>query len=117
MAGRPKFAPTAEQHKFVLSMAACGFRHEDVARVLEISEPTLRKHFREELRQGAPTANRIIAQKLFEKAKDGDIVAILFWLKCRAGWKETSVIETGEPKQPIPAWLLKKLKAGGSTKS
>jgi hypothetical protein len=98
-------------------MAACGFRHEDIALVLEISEPTLRKHFRQELDQGAPTANRIIAQKLFEKAKDGDTIAMLFWLKCRAGWKETSIIETGKPKQPLPAWLLARLKAAGTTKS
>ncbi len=34
-------------------------------------------------------ANNQIANALFTKAKEGDIKAILFWMKSRAGWHES----------------------------
>jgi len=35
----------------------------------------------------------LISQALFKKAKDGNVVAQIFWLKTQAGWKEKNAIE------------------------
>ena len=78
--------------------------------VVKISEPTLRKHFREELDTSKARANAVISQALFKNAKDGNVAAQKFWLKTQAGWRETNYHElTGkdgdklfdEPKQLI----------------
>jgi hypothetical protein len=32
-------------------------------------------------------ANSNVTQSLYNKATDGDTIAVIFWLKCRAHWK------------------------------
>ena len=88
--GRPRFNPTAEQYRMVKSLAAYGLRQSEIAAMLELrSEKTLRKHFRSELDRGAAEANSQVAQSLYRLATSGkSAVAAIFWLKCRAGWRE-----------------------------
>src|ERR1051325_2410528 len=87
---RPIFQPTEEQRQQVKLLTAFGNTQEQIARVLKISDRTLRKHFREGLNGGTAEANTQIAQALFKKAKGGDTTAMIFWLKTRAGWREKS---------------------------
>jgi len=47
--GRPPHEPTDDTRAEVRKLASCGATQGLVARVLGISEPTLRKHYREEL--------------------------------------------------------------------
>ena len=71
-----------------------GIRHEDIARLMGVSHPTLLKHYRDEVEHGAIEANGKVAESLFKKAignGSGAVVACIFWLKTRAGWRETSV--------------------------
>ena len=81
-------------------MAACGVPEVDIARVVDIDPKTLRKHYRDELDTGQIKATAKVAESLFRKATGEGreaVVAAIFWLKTRAGWKETSVQEhTGE---------------------
>jgi hypothetical protein len=73
----------------VKTMTAMGAKQEDVAARIGVRSPkTLRKHFRNELDQGGSEANMTIAQALYKKAKDGDVKAAIFWLRCRAGWRD-----------------------------
>ena len=81
-----------------------------VSKILKISEPTLRKHYRDELDTSKAKANAVISQSLFKLAREGNVTAQIFWLKTQAGWKETNHVElTGkdgdklfdEPKQLI----------------
>jgi hypothetical protein len=75
-------------------MAAYGVPEADIARVIPIDPKTLRKHYREELDTGHVKANTKIAESLYRKALgDGaqSVTAAIFWLKTRAGWKETQV--------------------------
>lgn len=77
----------------VEQLAACGIPQDDIARMIVpggMDPKTLRKHFRNELDSGAPKANAIIADKLFQQAKGGNITAMIFWLKTRARWRETN---------------------------
>ena len=47
-------------------------------------------------------ANAQVAKGLFDQAKQGNTSAAIFWLKTRAGWKETNVNEiTGADGQPV----------------
>ena len=108
--GRPPYIKTDEDAKTVEALAIAGVKQSLIADIVKISEPTLRKNFRKELDTSKARANAIISQALFKKAKDGNVVAQIFWLKTQAGWKEKNYHElTGkdgdklfdEPKQLI----------------
>ena len=94
---RPKFEPSAEQRKTVEVMAAYGIPEEQIARTIGargIDAKTLRKHFRRELSVAATMANSKVAQTLYQMATSGkQPAATMFWLKCRAGWKENSGLQ------------------------
>jgi hypothetical protein len=108
----PPFEPTQSQRDNVRVAVACGMPQDLVCRQLvnpatgkPIDEKTLRLHFRAELDDGMSTANAMVARSLYLKAMgDGkaSVSAAIFWLKCRAGWKEVSVVEqTGLNGGPI----------------
>jgi hypothetical protein len=109
-AGRPSFVPTAEQRANVEAMAGYGIPHEKICSLVNnpqtgkpITEPTLRLHFRTELNRGGTKANARVAESLFRKATGdgpGSVIAAIFWLKTRAGWREyDSVVAAGKKEQ------------------
>jgi hypothetical protein len=83
-----RFEATIEQRKKVSDMAAVGITHEQIAAVLGISADTLTKHFRSEIDTASPNANLRVAQSLYVQALEGNTAAAIFWLKCRARWRE-----------------------------
>ena len=87
---RPTLNPTDEERRLVKSLAAFGVPQEQIARRIGIrSVKTLRKHYREELDEGSLDANSNVAKTLYQMAKSGEHpIATMFWLKCRAGWKD-----------------------------
>lgn len=94
--GRPPYQPTEADRNTVKSMAACGFSQEAIARCIGtegINPETLRTHFRRELDTAMDMANARIGQVAFQKATEGEAWAVCFWMKCRAGWKETQITE------------------------
>lgn len=98
--GRPAHQPTDAARKQVESMAGYGIPAEDIAMSLEISKPTLQKHYRRELDMGHIKANSAVAQSLFKKATgegSQSVTAAIFWAKTRMGWKETVVNEHTGP--------------------
>ncbi len=55
-------------------------------------------YYRDELDDGHVKANAKVAENLYRKATGEGreaVTAAIFWLKTRAGWKETSVHEVG----------------------
>jgi len=57
-----------------------------------------RAHYRDELDDGHVKANAKVAENLYRKVTGEGreaVTAAIFWLKTRAGWKETSVHEVG----------------------
>ena len=95
--GRPKHEPTEKMRTEVLALAGFGVRVDDIAIHIGITKPTLEKYYKKELATGAIKANAAVAKTLFQKAIDGDTTACIFWLKTRAGWRETQRTEiTGE---------------------
>jgi hypothetical protein len=97
--------PTDGLRKQVEAMSGYGVPEIDIARVVGIDPKTLRKYYREELDTGHTKANARVAESLYKKATtDGSqsVTAAIFWLKTRAGWKETVVNQhAGDPNNPV----------------
>ena len=94
--GRPPHLPNTLTRRNVEALAGYGVPEVDIAGVIGIDPKTLRKHYPQELRYGHVKANAKVAENLFRKATgDGreSVVAAIFWLKTRARWKETNVME------------------------
>jgi hypothetical protein len=90
-AGRPPFVPTDKDRATVKAMAGFGVPETDIAALLLIDPKTLRKHFAHELEVGHVEANAKVAANLFRRATGEGreaVIASIFWLKCRAGWRE-----------------------------
>jgi len=85
--------PDDNTRLLVKTLAAVGTRYVDIAHKLGINDETLRKHYRQDLEDGRIDANSQVASTLFQRAKQGNMTAAIFWLKTRAGWKETNVTE------------------------
>jgi hypothetical protein len=71
--------------------SAGGIPHEKIAEMLDISENTLRKHYRRELTKGRTEANVMVMGALFKAATGSGrnaVTAAIFWLKSQAGWKD-----------------------------
>jgi hypothetical protein len=88
--GRPPHLPNADTRIKVYTLSTVGTRHEDIASVLGISHDTLVKYYKEELDKGRIEANASVAETLFKQAKEGNTTAMIFWLKSRAKWKEST---------------------------
>lgn len=102
---RPPHEPTDTSRKMVESMAGYGIREDEISIVVDggIDPKTLRKHYRSELDTGHIKANSMVAGALFKQATASDnpsISAMIFWLKTRAGWKETAVFEHQHTDNP-----------------
>jgi len=93
----------------VEALAAYGTSHAAIARLLGIDINTLRSTYPDELDNAATKANGKVAESLYRKAigegREG-VTAAIFWLKARAGWKETHAHElsgaNGGPIQTAP---------------
>lgn len=105
--GRPSYKPTPEDRNLVNIMAAAGVAQSTIARCIGgkkgITENTLRKYYAEELATASELANATVARKAFDMATKSDNPAwAIFWLKCRAGWKEKQeFIHTGPGGGPV----------------
>jgi AraC-like DNA-binding protein len=101
-----EFEPTAEQRALVESASAFGLTQAEIATQLKISEPTLRKHFRDELSSGKfkvdMTAGKTVAELMKSRDERVRLEAAKYYTARRMGWKETSVSEhTGADGGPI----------------
>lgn len=103
--------PTDKSRKRVRQHAAVGTPQRTIADCLGIHVQTLREHYRKELDLSIADANADMVGQLYQQGMAGNTAAILFWLKTRAGFKETSVVDnkssdgTMTPKGILPANL------------
>ena len=110
----PRFQPSPEQRELVRMLSGIGTRAAEICLLVKnpatgkpIDEKTLRLRFREELDEGMVQANARVGKTLFQFATDPkggpkSVTAAIFWMKCRAGWKETVINEvTGKDGVPL----------------
>jgi len=100
--GWPKKYPdfTEDDLKKIEKLAMYGLTQEKIAGVFSMSRRNFQKRIAEipELKQimeqGYAKAEAQVAAVAFEKAVSGEHLSMtMFWLKCRARWKETQVHE------------------------
>jgi hypothetical protein len=101
-----EYVPTDAHRALVESASAFGITQAEIATQLKISEPTLRKHFRDELDGGAFKANMKVGGNMYGLTQSADeqvrLRACQWWTSRRMGWKETSVNEqVGKDGGPI----------------
>jgi hypothetical protein len=92
MAGRPRHQPTARERQTVEILAGFGIPNDKIKQVIGISKPTLERHYRNELDQGAAKVEAQLAGSLLRIARGSDgaaLKAITFALQCRFGWHFT----------------------------
>ena len=86
-------------------MAAHGACQDEIARVLRISDVTLRKHLAYEIEMGLPRAHADVGHTLFMKSVGGserdwqkaDTTAAIFYAKTQMSWREPArEIEVGD---------------------
>jgi len=90
------YQPTEKDRGRVEALAGYGFTIEQISADLRIDHKTLYKYFSLELQTAHVRANALVAQSLFRKATGegtGAVAAAIFWLKVRAGWKESDFYE------------------------
>ena len=98
-AGRPPYEPTEKDKAQVKMLAAMGVPDYDIAKVMQLSGPTLRKYFFHELESGHIEANAQVAQSLYKMATDKEkpnVSAAIFCLKTRARWSEAKEEDLGK---------------------
>ena len=107
-AGRPAHKPTAETRRAVATMAGAGLRQSEIAAAIGISEPTLRKCYGDALEQAAASMVGKVAARLVDIALNAPpreaTTAIIFYLKCRGGWKpapETEIHVSQQSAAPV----------------
>lgn len=103
-----KYRPTDADRAKVKLMAALGNRECDIALIMDISEPTLRTHYKRELAIGHVEANTVVQKTAYQMATSGSVPAMtMFWLKTRCGWRETNKLEvTGKDDGPLMSGVL-----------
>lgn len=97
--GRKPYEPTEKDRIQVKMLAAMGVPDYDIAKVMQLSGPTLRKYFFQELEAGHIEANAQVAQSLYKMATDKEkpnVSAAIFWLKTRARWSEAKEEDLGK---------------------
>jgi len=111
--GRPKIVLTNEQKREVETLAAV-LTTEQIADYFSISRRVFFDILERDeevsalYKKGKARAVGFVAQNLIQKARTGDLGAQIFYLKTRAGWKETQRIEgAGDTGEHIIAykWL------------
>lgn len=114
---RPIYEPTPADRATVKNLAAVGIPHSEIAKCIGsygISEPTLRKHFRRELDLSLNEVKALAMSALVKGLKKGDAWAVCFFLKCKAGFRETSAHEISTP---TPAVQIVKIVSSPSDES
>jgi hypothetical protein len=89
--GRPPLGRDEKLAGQIKAMVAMGLTDLEISTVIPMAPQTVRKYYMAELQAGPPEANMRVAQSLFRMATDAtkpNVIAAIFWLKCRAHWRE-----------------------------
>lgn len=103
--GRPPHVPDDKTRTMVRMMSALGISEDDMGLILQIDPKTLRKYYAEQLRIGHLEATTKVAAALYSTALKGGregTQAAIFWLRCRAGWRDDGFRKLNDAPAPEP---------------
>lgn len=99
---RDEHVPTDEKRAIVRALAKYGVRQYDIAVQIGVTTKTLTKYYSPELDAGMAEAAEGLAKTAYQMAMDGDVRMMIFLLKTRLGYKETTRVECSGPDgEPI----------------
>lgn len=88
------FAPSVIQARQVASLCGMGMTIDEIAKVMLIDKKLLYFYYKHEIETAVAIVNTKVAHVALKMALAGDSPSSTqFWLKHRANWKETTVIE------------------------
>jgi hypothetical protein len=90
--GKSTYVPTEQDRRTVEMMIGVQIDQNQICAVLDITAPTLRKHFRKELDTAYTRVLTQMRGKLIAKAREGDTAALIFYAKTH-GWSEKITVE------------------------
>jgi DNA-binding CsgD family transcriptional regulator len=94
--GRPPYVPTNEHRARVKILGRHGVPQNDIAASLGISTPTLRKHYRQDLKLAAAEANEQVLDSLYQLATSRRCAAAaIFWAKTRCNFRQKGSSNAG----------------------
>src|ERR1019366_7526466 len=96
--GRPPHVPTPQTKQQVEILCGVGLNQDEIELVMDISESTLKRHYKRELRVGGLKADARVLTNLYRKATgtDADAAkAMIFWVKVRRRWHEVQRVIHG----------------------
>lgn len=94
---RDEHVPTDEKRAIVRALAKYGVRQYDIAVQIGVTKGTLVKYYSAELDAGMAEAAEGLAKTAYQMAMDGDTRMMIFLLKTRLGYKETTRVECSGP--------------------
>jgi DNA-binding CsgD family transcriptional regulator len=101
--------------KQVEGLAAQGLTEGQIADALGITQNTLTNHkkrnleFLDAIKRGQAKGIGVVTNKLMEQIKSGNTTAMIFYLKCRAGWKEKTEESSNDALTAALEILVEKL--------
>ena len=99
---RDEHVPTEEKRAIVRALAKYGVRQHDIAVQIGVTKVTLVKYYRDDLDAGMAEAAEGLAKTAYQMAMDGDVRMMIFLMKTRLGYRETTRIECSGPDgEPI----------------
>jgi hypothetical protein len=87
--GRPPHIPTPEQRRLVQVLRSNGTALRVIARNLSLDVTTLRKAYKDELREGHESVVAAVGAAIVQQALNGNVHAAKYWLSTHGGpeWK------------------------------
>jgi hypothetical protein len=105
---------TDNQIKTIERAAGLGLNLDNISYLIGTSPRTLDRRLadceeaREAYNRGRAIAHEKVASKLFDLVEKGETAAILFYLKCQAGWREKDKADENNNKAEIKIYLPEK---------
>lgn len=88
-------------------LASLGLNRAQISSALGISESTFyqrqreNEDFAEAIKRGESQGIALVSSKLMEQVNSGNVTAMIFYLKSRAGWNDKHQLEVDMSKAPI----------------
>jgi DNA-binding CsgD family transcriptional regulator len=109
--GRPPYETTDKDRTMVRLMCAGGITQDRIAAAIEISTPTLRKHYKRDIMVGGTEIDAQAIGALVTAMRSGGkqaVAAAKFWCQSRMGWSERMTDDDGKPAD-IPMRVIVEL--------